>query len=163
MIRLIAAIDRERGIAKNGVMPWKIPEDEQYFTDQTKTFGGNVLSGGRTFREAYHNKPLADRNNYILTRRDDDLPGAIVVHDLSQLLTDFQDKDLWVSGGAEVFAEVMAAGRADELYLTHIDADFACDRFFPEYEETFRQVEKGEIREQNGFRFYYAKYVPKQA
>jgi dihydrofolate reductase len=163
MIRLIAAIDRSRGIAKNGVMPWKIPEDEQYFTDQTKTFGGNVLSGGRTFREAYHNKPLAGRNNYILTRRNDDLPGATVVHDLGQLLEDFEDKDLWVSGGAEVFAEVMAAGRADELYLTHIDADFGCDRFFPEYEKAYDQVEKGEVREQNGFRFYYARYAPKRA
>ena len=161
MIRLIAAIDRKRGIAKNGSMPWDIPEDEQFFTDQTKTYGGNVLTGGATFREAYKNKPLVDRQNYILTRSDEPVEGAIVIHDLDKLLEEFKDKDLWVSGGAEVFKAVMEAGKADELYLTHIDGDFDCDRFFPEYEDTFKKIEESEVREQNGFRFTYAKHVVK--
>lgn len=158
MIRLIAAIDDKRGIAKNGSMPWKIPEDEQYFTDMTKTLGGNVLSGGATFREAYHEHPLKDRTNYILTRSYDQIPGAIVVHDIAELLTEFEHKDLWVSGGAAVFAEVMAAGRADELYLTHIKGDFGCDRFFPEYERDYELVKESPMREQNGFKFTYAVY-----
>lgn len=159
MIRLIAAVDRSLGIAKDGVMPWKLPEDEQFFTDQTKTHGGNVLSGGATFREAYHEKPLPGRNNYILTRRYEKIPGAIVVHDLPELLAGFKDKDLWVAGGAEVFAQVMDLGLADELYLTHIDAEFHCDRFFPKYEGRFKLAEKSPVREQNGLKFVYARYV----
>lgn len=159
MIRLIAAIDNKRGIARNGVMPWKIPEDEKYFTEQTKTYGGNVLTGGVTFRNTYHGGPLAGRQNYILTRHDEPIPGATVVHDLDKLLEDFKDKDLWVAGGAEVFAEIMAAGKADELYLTHIDADFNCDQFFPEYEKSFKMVEQSETREQNGLKFTYARYA----
>jgi dihydrofolate reductase len=161
MIRLIAAIDRKRGIAKNGGMPWDIPEDEKFFTDQTKTFGGNVLTGGRTFREAYKSKPLAGRHNYILTRKDEPIEGAETVHDLRKLLDEFADTDLWVAGGAEVFKEIMDAGKADELYLTHIDGDFDCDRFFPEYEHGFKKVEESEVREQNGYRFTYARYVVK--
>lgn len=163
MIRLIAAIDRRRGIGKHGGLPWSIPEDEAYFTRQTKTFGGNVLTGGRTFRDTYHSRPLVKRQNYILTRHDLNIPGAIPVHDLHAFLEEFNDKDLWVAGGSEVFEEIIKAGKADELYLTHIDADFGCDRFFPEYENIFKKIEESEVREQNGFRFTYATYVPKTA
>lgn len=163
MIRLIAAIDRKRGIGKHGGLPWFIPEDEAYFTSQTKTSGGNVLTGGRTFRDTYRNRPLAKRQNYILTRHDLNIPGTIPVHDLVKFLEEFKDKDLWVSGGAEVFAEIIKAGKADELYITHIDADFGCDRFFPEYENAFQKIKESEAREQNGFHFTYATYVPKIA
>ncbi|HUY85306.1 MAG TPA: dihydrofolate reductase [Candidatus Dormibacteraeota bacterium] len=158
MIRLIAAIDRKRGIAKHGYMPWNIPEDEQFFTDQTKTFGGHVLTGGVTFRGTYSG-PLKDRHNYILTHDPTPIKGAVVVNDLTKLLAEWGDKDLWVSGGSQVFEEVMRAGRADELYLTLIDADFGCDRFFPEYDSAYKLAEQSEPCEQNGFHFTYARYV----
>jgi len=159
MIRLIAAIDRKRGLAKHGILPWFIPEDEKYFTDQTKTHGGHVLTGGMTFRDTYKGRPLVNRQNYILTRQDEPIEGAKVVHDLAKFLEDFRDKDLWVAGGAGVFEQVMEAGQADELYLTHIDADFRCDQFFPEYKDKFKLVEESEPREQNGFNFRYARYT----
>ena len=104
MIRLIAAIDRKRCIGKHGGLPWKIPEDEKFFTDQTKTRGGNVLTGAATFRDTYHGKPLKERNNYILTTKDTMIPGATIVHDLGALLEEFKDKDLWVAGGAGMFS-----------------------------------------------------------
>lgn len=164
MIRLIAAIDRKRGLGKNGNMPWNIPEDAQYFSDQTKTHGGHVLTGGVTFRNNYKSRPLPGRHNYIMTRQAEDIPGATVIRsqaELRSLLKEFkgEGKDMWVSGGAEVFQQIMDDGLADELYLTHIDADFGCDRFFPEYEDKFKLVEESEEREQNGFRFTYARYV----
>jgi dihydrofolate reductase len=159
MIRLIAAIDRQRGIAKQGVMPWYIPEDEAYFTSQTKTYGGHVLTGGKTFRDTYKNGPLADRENYVLTHEITAIAGVTSVHDLDKFLADFIEKDLWVAGGAMVFAQVLAAGRADELYLTLIDADFGCDQFFPAYQDDFVLAERSEPHQQNGFNFSYAKYV----
>lgn len=159
MIRLIAAIDNKRGLAKDGSMPWKLPEDEHYFTRMTKTYGGNVLTGGVTFRDAYHSNPLIGRQNYILTRGMEPIEGTIVVNDLTKLLADFAGRDLWVAGGAEVFAAIMTAGEADELYLTHIDADFDCDQFFPRYEHGFRLAEESQPHEQNGLKFTYARYV----
>ncbi|HET7060182.1 MAG TPA: dihydrofolate reductase [Candidatus Saccharimonadales bacterium] len=157
MIRLIAAIDRKRGLAKGGVLPWYIPEDEKYYDEQTRSHGGNVLMGSTTFKTIQ--KPMPDRQNFILTRDKTPIDRAELIHDLNSFLKDFQGKELWVIGGANVFAQVIEAGKADELYLTHIDADFGCDQFFPEYEKDFRLVEKGEPRHQNGFSFYYAKYV----
>ncbi|HEX4774232.1 MAG TPA: dihydrofolate reductase, partial [Candidatus Saccharimonadales bacterium] len=128
MIRLISAIDHKRGLAKHGYMPWYIPQDEQYFTDQTKSFGSNVLSGGVTFRDTYHGRPLVDRQNFILTRDLTPIPGATAVNDLTKFLEEFKDKDLWVAGGATVFKQVIGLDYDIELYLTLIDADFRCDQ-----------------------------------
>lgn len=157
MIRLIAAIDRQQGLAKHGILPWSIPDDENYFTEQTKLFGGNVLTGGRTFRETYHG-PLADRQNFILTRQTDPIEGVTIVHDLLDFLKNF-NHDLWIAGGANLFEQAINAGYADELYLTHIDANFGCDQFFPAYENKFKKVNQSEGHEQNGFRFTYAHYT----
>ena len=161
MIRLIAAIDRKRGIAKQNVIPWHIPEDQDFFDSETKKYGGHVLTGAVTFRVTYGGVPLADRHNYILTRETELIPGARVINDLAAFLPEFDDKDLWISGGAAVFDGVMELGYGDELLLTHVDADFGCDRFFPAYEKDFKLVEKGEPREQNGFHYTYARYARK--
>jgi dihydrofolate reductase len=156
MIRLIAAIDCRRGMAKNNGMPWFIPDDEQFFTDQTKRFGGNVLTGGSTFRLAYKNKPLADRQNFIATRYPQPIEGATVVNDLETFMNDFTD-DLWISGGANIFEQVMNMKKADELYLTEIDADFGCDQFFPDY-SAYVKTDQSPLREENGFIYSYIVY-----
>lgn len=157
MIRLIAAVDRNLGIGKNGGQPWKIPDDESYFADCTKSHGGCILTGSVTFKT--FKQPLPDRTNYVLTSHEEPLQGAELVHDLATFLESFSDKDLWVIGGANVFQEVMDLDKADELYLTHIDADFDCDRFFPEFKDKFKLLESSEVQEQNGFQFSFAKYA----
>lgn len=159
MNRLIVAVDRKLGLAKHGFMPWNIPEDEQFFTDKTKSEGGITLTGHGTFKT--FKGPLVDRQNYILTRQDIKIEGVSIVHELEQFLDDFKDQVVWVVGGAKVFEQVMALGRADELYITHIDADFGCDQFFPAYEDRFELQEKSERREQNGFFYTYARYTKK--
>ncbi|MEK7594409.1 MAG: dihydrofolate reductase [Patescibacteria group bacterium] len=156
MIRLIVALDNKLGLAKDGGQPWKIPEDEQYFTDQTKLYGGNVLSGSTTFKT--YRQPLVDRRNFVLTHSQVIIEGVTLIHDLDKFLDDLQGKDLWVAGGADVFKQVIDAGKADELYITHIDADLNCDQFFPTFADKFTKVEESEPRSQNGYNFTYAKY-----
>lgn len=159
MIRLIAAIDRKRGIAKHGFQPWSIPDDEQYFTKQTKSNGACVLIGNSTFK--IFKNPLADRQNFVLSRDELNMKGVVRVHDLKEFLDELGDKDMWVAGGASVYAQVIDLGKADELYITHIDADFACDQFFPDFEDKFTKIEEGETQEQSGFKFTYTKYAKK--
>ena len=156
MIRLIAAIDRKRGISKDGFQPWSIPDDEQFFTEQTQLHGGNILVGSTTFK-MFH-APLSGRNNYVLTRDNTPVEGAELVHNLEKFLNDFQNRDLWIIGGANVYSQVMALGKADELYLTKIEADFGCNQFFPAYDEGFVLKEQSELHEQNGFIFSYCVY-----
>jgi dihydrofolate reductase len=86
-----------------------------------------------------------------------------LVHDLEKFLDDFQDKDLWVAGGAKVFEQVIRLGKADELYITHIDADFDCDQFFPDYDNDFTLAEQTKPHSQSGLTFVYARYVKKPA
>ncbi len=159
MIRLIAAIDRKRGIAKHGYMPWNIPEDEAYFSEQTKTHGGKVLTGGKTFRDTYKSRPLVDRTNYLLTRNKQPIKGVQLVHDLTAWLASMDNQDIWIAGGADVFQQIIDAGKADELYITHIDADFGCDQFFPDYQSKFRLVKQSDTHSQNGFNFTYDIYA----
>jgi dihydrofolate reductase len=158
VIRLIAAVDRCRGLAKHGILPWYIPDDEEYFTNQTKLYGGNVLTGGRTFRETYHG-PLAGRQNFVLSRDKKPIKNVILVHELENFLKEFTE-DLWVAGGSAVFQQVINLGKVDEIYLTQIDANFNCDQFFPDYQADFKLLDQGQQRTQNGFHFNYERYVP---
>ena len=157
MIRLIAAVDDKLGIAKNGSMPWDIPEDEKYFSEETKKFGGRVLTAGKTFREAYKSKPLKNRKNFIYTRSQVSIEDAEVVNDLAEFLKEISN-DIWVAGGGELFSQIISKKLPIELYITHIKGDFGCDTFFPEF-NNFKLKSKSEILHQNGYEFYYAIYT----
>ncbi len=157
MIRAIAAVDKELGIAKNGRIPWKLPTDEQYFTDQTKKYGGVTLTGWRTF-QTFHG-PLEDRVNYIVTPDPAPIPGVFVVNDLDKFFEELKT-DLWVVGGGMVFKETL--DRTDELYITHVDGVFGCDTFFPAFEDKFELASKQAPITENGLTFYYAIYRRKQ-
>lgn len=156
MIRLIVAYDRQQGIAKQGFQPWKIPEDETYFSEMTKSLGGTILIGSTTFKTL--KGPLSGRKNYVLTTDNTEIEGVELVHDLSKFLKDFTDKDLWVVGGANVYGQVLELGLADELYITKIEADFGCNQFFPAFGDAFKLIKQSDLHEQNGFIFKYEIY-----
>lgn len=154
MIRMIVAMDRKQGIAKNGFQPWSIPGDEAYFSDMTKRYGGKILTGSTTFKLALK-QPLVDRENFVLTHEQTPLEGVTLVHDLEKFLHDLGDQDLWVIGGANVYAQVLEMNKADELYITAIEADFGCTQFFPPVPENFKHIEQSDLHEQNGFIYTY--------
>jgi dihydrofolate reductase len=153
MIRLIAAVDQQRGIAKGGVQPWKIPGDEQYFNEKTSEGGGIVLMGQKTFDVIGHSLP--GRRNYILSHQPRTGDGVVYIQDLDQFLIQ-QTEDVWVIGGASLFSQTIVV--ADELYLTQIEADFGCDKFFPEYEHAFELATTSDLHTENGFIFRYKTY-----
>jgi dihydrofolate reductase len=154
MIRHIVAIDSKRGIAKDGVQPWKLPADERYFTEQTKRFGGVVLMGRKTFEVI--GKPLPDRQNFVLTHdKTFDVVGVTRVDDLDEFFD--EHPDVWVIGGAEVYE--LTLKRADELYVTEIAHDFSCDTFYPPYDE-FELSEKGIPLTENSLTYSFNIYKP---
>ncbi|HVX23758.1 MAG TPA: dihydrofolate reductase [Candidatus Saccharimonadales bacterium] len=158
MIRLIAGIDRQRGIAKKGNQPWNIPADLADLRQKTLQYGGQVLMGQRTYDTIGH--PLADRQTFVLSHDTKDIPGITFVNNLDEFLAGLNG-DLWVFGGASVFEQTI--GRADELYLTEIEADFGCDQFFPEYHDKFEIAERSNLHEQNGFIYTFNRYIPKSS
>src|SRR5580704_17376809 len=152
MIRLIVAHDVKRGIGKHGFQPWYLPEDEQYFNQQTISHGAKVLVGRRTLLDVIGH-PLKDRQNFVLTRDNHEPQAGITyINELPAFMDGLQD-DIWVIGGASIYEQTM--DRSDELYVTKIEADFGCDQFFPAYENDFTLSEQSDLHTQNGFVFSY--------
>jgi dihydrofolate reductase len=138
VIRLIAAIDVKRGLGDGHGIPWqgKLPSDAAYFRSQTDE--GLIVMGFRTYEE--FDQPLHDRTNYVVSRAGSSplRPGFDAVDDLARFLADHTGELVWIIGGAAVYGASLAS--ADELYITQIDQDFHCTKFFPVFEgETQRE------------------------
>ncbi len=141
MIRPIAAIDSRRGIATDSGIPWKLPGDTAHFHEKTAT--GVILMGRATYNEFA--APLHKRGNFVLTAESGPLrTGFRTVGSLDQLVAAHPDEDIWVIGGATVYAETIAD--ADELVLTQVVGDFHCTKFFPPYQTEFRLAAQGDDR-----------------
>lgn len=157
MIRLIVAMDRKRGIAKQGFQPWNIPEDEKYFATMTKQFGASLLVGNTTMRVM--GGPLPERTNYVLTTDKTPIEGATVVNNLEKFFKEYQGEDLWVIGGANVYSQCFELSVIDQIYVTQIEADFGCNQFFPVINDSYKLSNQPELQEQNGFIFRYEIYT----
>lgn len=63
-----------------------------------------------------------------------------------QSLDSSRDKSLeaiWIIGGGEIYKQFI--NKVDELHLTHVDADFEADTFFPEIDENIWQKVSEEL------------------
>ena len=141
-IKLIAAVDRNFAIGKNGSLLFKIPEDLKLF--QRLTTGHIVLMGRKTF-ESLGCKPLPDRVNIVIstTKKYDD--GVITFERLTAAVEyskhSFPDKDLYVVGGGRVYEESLKY--ADEVILTRYDRAYEdVDTYLPAVPETEFREEK---------------------
>jgi dihydrofolate reductase len=126
-ISLVAALDRNRAIGRDGAMPWHLPDDLKRF--KALTFGKPVLMGRKTALAI--GRALPGRRNLVLTRS-----GAAPFTDqesvasLDAAIAATGDAELCVIGGGEVYA--LALPRATRLYLTQVDcAAENADAFFP--------------------------------
>jgi dihydrofolate reductase len=135
MIRAIAAFDDRRGLATDTGIPWHIPADVEHF--RRLTASSTVLMGYATYLE--FESPMAGRTNYVATRRTSALrDGFIPVGDLHTFFSHNLNDDLWVIGGATIYAETLEW--VEELALTRIAGDFQCTKFFPPFETAFRLI-----------------------
>jgi dihydrofolate reductase len=135
MIRAIAAIDSRLGLATDTGIPWHVPADVEHF--RCTIASSAVLMGYGTYREFVN--PLPDSTNYVATRRGSVLrDGFVAVDDVDSLLTDELGGDLWVIGGAVLYASTLPL--VHQLALTRVDGDFDCTKFFPPFEGMFGLV-----------------------
>jgi dihydrofolate reductase len=138
MIRLLAAVDTERGIATDSGIPWTLPDDVTRFHDETRS--GLILMGWMTYTEFA--APLHGRVNYVVSRTQEALRrGFRSIGNLGQLHAEHPREDIWVIGGAAVFEQTI--NQADELVLTQVLSDFHCTKFFPPFVDRFDVIERG--------------------
>ncbi|MGK9221461.1 MULTISPECIES: dihydrofolate reductase [unclassified Microbacterium] len=139
-IRSIWAQSRTRAIGSDGGMLWQLPEDMAFF--KRATTGTPVVMGRKTwlsFPERF--RPLPDRPNIVVTRDESfAAEGAQVVHSLEDALEAAGriDDEVWVIGGAQIYAQAMDV--VDELWVTEVDVDADGDAYAPEIGEEWRVV-----------------------
>jgi dihydrofolate reductase len=154
MIILVAAMDRERGIGKNGKMPWHLPAELKHFRRTTR--GQVVVMGRKTYESI--GGALKHRTNLVLTRDADyEAPGCEVLHAIEPLLRD--ERPLYVIGGAQLYAAFLP--HAAKMVLTRIDATFHADTFFPAWEASEWELVSAEHHprdEQNAYDFTIETY-----
>ena len=148
MIRLIAAIDSLRGIANEEGIPWDLPSDSAYY--KKKVSRGKILMGYGTYLN--HASPLHNATEYVATSRLEPLrDGFKAVADIDLFLN--QGGLTWVLGGSVLFESALPY--ADELYITQVNGNFHCTKFFPSFEKDYVLVKKSSIKKENGTEFQY--------
>ncbi|TLY49005.1 MAG: dihydrofolate reductase [Gammaproteobacteria bacterium] len=153
-LALIAALDRNYAIGRDGAMPWHLPDDLKRF--KSLTLGKPVLMGRKTALAI--GRALPGRRNLVLTRgASAPYPEQQVVASLDAAIAAAQGAELMVIGGGEVYA--LALPRATRLHLTWIDTAAAdADAYFPrfdrdEWQETLRDAHASDARHEFAFSF----------
>lgn len=130
IISLIVAMDRNRGIGKAGKLPWRLSTDMKRFRELT--MGHHLIAGRKTFESI--GKPLPGRQTIIVTRDFNLNPEgcltAASVPDAIALARERGESEVFVIGGAQIYAHALDA--ANRIYLTEVHADVDADTFFPE-------------------------------
>ncbi|HMJ70972.1 MAG TPA: dihydrofolate reductase [Cyclobacteriaceae bacterium] len=137
IVSLIAAVTENNVIGRNNDLPWKLPDDMKYFMETTK--GHAVIMGRKNFDSLPPKfKPLKDRFNIVLSRREEVGFDVCVVHSIEEAYQQAekagQDPEVFVIGGEQIFNLAMA--RADRLYITEIKTKLDGDTFFPAYNKS---------------------------
>lgn len=137
MITIIAAVAADRGIGYKGDLLWHIPADLKHF--KQLTLGAPVIMGRHTW-ESLPKRPLPGRRNIVVSGNPVyQAEGAEVFGSLEEALQigtagidgNGEDKDMFIIGGASLYAAALPM--ADALELTEIEAVADnCDTYFPE-------------------------------
>jgi dihydrofolate reductase len=133
-IILIAAVDRNWAIGKNGGLIYNVPTDMQFFREQT--MGNIIIYGFKTLESFPQRKILPGRDNIVLTSKmiaceDPRMYVAHCISDVAHIINSFDDdRPVFICGGASVYEQF--ADIADEAYITKIAAETPdADAYFP--------------------------------
>lgn len=132
-LNLVVACAENRVIGRGGKLPWRIPEDFQYFQAET---AGKLCILGRVCYESWTRAALDGRVPIVITRnRALARPGVHVVSSLTEALTlaDSLPGEICVCGGQRIYEETLALHRPMNLLLTLVHAEVPGDTFSPEW------------------------------
>ena len=161
MISIIAALAENRVIGNGNALPWRLPNDLRRF--RRLTTGHAVIMGRKNYESI--GKPLPGRRNIVITRQPDyAAPGCRMAHSLEEALAAAgDDPEIFVIGGAEVYAQALP--RARRLYLTLVHGAVAGDVLFPQLdwsEWTELDRERHEPDDQHAYAYSFVTFERKQ-
>lgn len=168
MLNIIVALDKNGGYAKENKIPWHFKSDFKHFQNMTK---GHICVMGRTTYEDMAEMMkargkdikdgiLPDRVSYMLSSVRKKAKGVKVVKTLQEVIDANPDKQIWVLGGERLFKQGLDLGAT--AYVTVIDNDYQCDKFFPvEILEEKYNIVDGRREEENDVKLMFMKYERK--
>ena len=121
-MKLIIACDPKGGIGFNGKLPWtNIQGDLPRFKALTTS---KVVLMGRNTWDSLPKKPLPNRINVVVTKRD--IMGVTTLTSLPD--RDTMDlTDVWIIGSAKLIESSWHL--IDEIHLSRTIAEYTCDTF----------------------------------
>jgi dihydrofolate reductase len=151
-LNLIFAQARRGVIGLNNSLPWHLPEDLAHF--KATTLGQPVIMGRKTWASLPPKfRPLPGRTNIVVTRQTDwQAAGAHLAHSMAQAVALCEaETEVWVIGGAEVYAQAMPL--AQRAVITEIDADFDGDAFAPTFDASWHETARTSHTAANGLAY----------
>ena len=152
-VSLIAALDEDGLIGRDGALPWRLPADLRRF--RHLTLGHAIIMGRRTFESI--GRPLDERRNLVLSRRTKRIEGVEVFDSLEAALAAVaDDPEPFVIGGAALYAAALR--RATRIHRTLVHAEPEGDAFFPEvdwseWRRVFEERREADSRHAHAFTF----------
>jgi len=133
-LKLIACLDEERGLGKEGELLVRLPEDLARF--KQLTMGGALIMGRKTMESLPGSLP--GRVNLVLSRSlgSKAANGFEILGSLTELWPRLGElclqgqQGFWCIGGAEVYKLLLPY--VGEAYLTRVPGTYGADAFLPE-------------------------------
>ena len=158
-VQLIYARAANGVIGLNNAMPWHLPEDLAHFKQLTGASA--VIMGRKTWDSLPERfRPLPGRSNIVVTRQGDwQAPGALRAGSLDEALALAAplSADVWVMGGAQIYAQALPL--ADAVEVTEIAQDFAGDAYAPTLGSEWVEAARSEAVSRTGLPYAFVRYV----
>ena len=137
-VSVIVCVDKQGGISKNGVIPWKIKEDTQFFVDVTRRrynkHGKNgLLMGLKTWQSVQSSTIIKDcviivvSTTLLITEGTKGIYVAKSLLDAAVLASSLSLDHLFICGGKDIYEACFMHWHAMPIIITRIDANYECD------------------------------------
>ena len=157
-VNLIYARAANGVIGKDNTIPWRLSEDMAHF--KALTLGCPVVMGRKTWDSLPPKfRPLPGRTNIVVTRQAGwQAQGALRATSLADALKLAGDvPDIWVIGGAQIYAQALAL--AARVEVTEIAQDFDGDAYAPTLDAVWRETARESHVSATGISFSFVTYL----
>lgn len=169
---IIAAADDNNGIGISGGLPWNLPGDLKHYRDITvgKPPPGKqnaVIMGRNTWLSLPEKfRPFPSRLNVVLNNTSElAVPDGVLLavsfdDALAKLATRSDINEVFVVGGASIYAQAIVRPECARIYLTRVEGKFACDTYFPAIDpHRFRLVKESAVQQDGVVKYRFQEYV----
>ena len=156
-MKIILAVDENRGIGKGNEMLFHLSTDLKHFKEETIH---NIVIMGRNTYESM-GSGLTDRENIVLSRNTDyRLDDAKVFNDHKEVLSFVENSpnEAYVIGGSQIVDIFLPF--CNEAIITKIYASRDADTYLHNFDKdnNFEIINKSGINKENGIKFEYITY-----